>query len=345
MTSSSPPSSQASPTAKVKTLIEKSLELEGIYKLVALGRRLNFCHQKRSLIQISQLCSLSLSALPLLSELDQDLSRSVRLWAPLGARGVFGGQVVAQALVAAIKTVPSNFVVNSLHSYFVLPGDSSIPIMYRVYRIRDGKSFCTRTVNARQHGKVMFTCTVSFQVPEASSIDFQTPMPKVPPPEEIPTYDESIKEWLKDPQFPKKFHKLIQLRLQEPFPILFKPVNPQRPQDLVFPKKMDIPKQYVWMKANGTLPDDFACHACVSFKNCFCNGISFLLLFTLCQLFKVAAYCSDHYLLNTSLLPHGITSFSNPGLKMIASLDHTIWFHGSFRADEWLLFEMEVKTK
>ncbi|KAJ3156848.1 Acyl-CoA thioesterase 8 [Irineochytrium annulatum] len=145
-------------------------------------------------------------------------------------------------------------------------------------------------------------------------------MPVVPPPEDLPNNEEVLKSWLQDPQTPVKYHRFLEMRLAQPIPIEFKPVKPSRPNDWINPSKQE-PKQMVWMRAKGKLPDDLTFHQCV------------------------LAYVSDHYLLNTSLLPHGLNSTTTKKefvLKMIASLDHAIWFHShDFRGDDWLLYVME----
>ncbi|KAJ3109805.1 Acyl-CoA thioesterase 8 [Phlyctochytrium planicorne] len=256
-----------------------------------------------------------------LEEIDDNLYRSTaaQLWRPLRARGVFGGQIIGLSLAAATRTVPDKYLVHSLHCYFILPGSDSVPIIYNVERIRDGKSFVTRRVTARQRGKVIFLCSISFQAPEDGLLSHQVPMPKVPPPEELPNNEEVLRGWLQDPSTPRKYHRFLEMRLAEPVPIEFKPVKKTSGADILAPSKSE-PRQMVWMRAKGTLPDNLAFHQCV------------------------AAYTSDHYLLNTSLLPHGVNGFTNPQLSMIASLDHTIWFHKPFKADDWLLYEMESST-
>ncbi|KAJ3322329.1 Acyl-CoA thioesterase 8 [Blyttiomyces sp. JEL0837] len=280
-----------------------------------------------------------------LETIDTDLFRSPsdRLWKPTGARGVFGGQIIGLALSAAVKTVPHDFVVHSFHCYFLLAGQSSLPILFTVERIRDGRSFVTRRVTAKQNGKSIFMCSCSFQIPEQSALDHQHPMPKVPQPEELArqvnffefisakkavvvkhivllsshSNEELLKSVIDNPKTPAKLSKYFELRLQEPFPVEFKPCTPpMRLRQIIQPEKTE-PKQMVWMRAKGRLPDDLKFHQCV------------------------AAYTSDHYLLNTSLLIHGVNSFSDPQVTMIASLDHAIWFHAPFRADDWLLYEME----
>ncbi|KAI8607444.1 HotDog domain-containing protein [Chytriomyces sp. MP71] len=242
---------------------------------------------------------------------------AAQLWLPLNARGVFGGQIIGLSLRAAVKTVDPKFLVHSLHCYFLLPGDPSIPILLSVKRIRDGRAFATRSVTAIQRGKPIFTLTSSFQVQEDSILSHQYPMPTVPMPEELESHQDIFTRLLTDPNTPRFAQKNLQLRLQEPVPIEFRPVRSATSlKDFTRPDKRE-PRQLVWMRARGKLPDELAIHQCV------------------------AAYTSDHYLVNTSLLPHAVTAYSNPQLSMIASLDHAIWFHAPFRTDDWLLYEME----
>ncbi|KAJ3215287.1 Acyl-CoA thioesterase 8 [Dinochytrium kinnereticum] len=236
-----------------------------------------------------------------LEEIDENLYRSTaaQLWRPLRARGVFGGQIIGLSLAAATRTVPEQFLVHSLHCYFLLPGNENFPIIYSVERIRDGKSFMTRRVTAKQKGKIIFLCSCSFQVVEAGLLNHQAPMPKVPPPEELPSNEEVLKRWLEDPETPQKYHRFLEMRLAEPVPIEFKAVRQTSGKEILAPPKSE-PKQMVWMRAKGKLPDNLSFHQCV------------------------VAYTSDHYLLNTSLLVHGVNGFTDPQLSMIASLDHTI---------------------
>jgi acyl-CoA thioesterase-2 len=211
---------------------------------------------------------------------------------------VFGGQVAGQALVAAGRTVDPDRRVHSLHAYFLRPGDPAIPILYEVDRIRDGRSFTTRRVVAIQHGRPIFHLSASFHVSEPG-FDHHDPMPAVPPPDALPTWQDrmaamgdAIPEWFTRP-------RPIDTRyVQEPWRT---PSVPARE-----------PCQQVWMRADGSLPDDPMLHACV------------------------VAYASDMTLLDSILLPHrGVMS----GGLMMASLDHAMWFHRPFRADEWFLYD------
>jgi acyl-CoA thioesterase II len=213
---------------------------------------------------------------------------------------VFGGQVAAQALVAAGRTVDGDRPVHSLHSYFLRPGDPNVPIVYEVDRIRDGRSFTTRRVVAIQHGRAIFNLAASFQVIEPGP-DHGMPMPSVPAPEDLPTFRERIRPYL-DRMGPEATEWLVRER-----PIDSRPVEDPHWMDPA-PRE---PAQDVWIKTNGRLPDEPLLHACV------------------------VAYASDLTLLDTTTLPHAI---GYDGSFMMASLDHAMWFHRPFRADEWLLY-------
>ncbi|MFK7912719.1 MAG: acyl-CoA thioesterase II [Pseudomonadales bacterium] len=218
-----------------------------------------------------------------------------------GWQRVYGGQVLGQALVAASRTVTDDRPAHSLHGYFLRAGDTTTPILYKVDRIRDGKSFTTRNVVAIQHGQAIFSMSISFQVTE-EGFSHQSEMPDVPAPEDL--RDE--REWRAEQaeQLPEEFRESF-LRDR---PIDFRPVEPQ---DLMKPDKRP-PFQQCWMKCADTLPDDPRLHQCV------------------------LAYLSDWSLLDTGTYPHGL-SYLNDKLQM-ASLDHAMWFHRPFRADEWLLY-------
>ena len=217
---------------------------------------------------------------------------------------VFGGQVAGQALVAAGRTVEESVRpgeperhVHSLHAYFLRPGDPTTPIIYEVDRIRDGKSFTTRRVNAIQHGRAIFTMSASFQVWEEGQLDHGAPMPAgLPDPEGLPDfqtrmepYKEQMGDWYTRP----------------------------RPIDLRFisdpTSKEPSPTQQLWFRADGKLPDDPLLHVCV------------------------ATYASDMTLLDSIFNAHGRKW--EDGNIMGASLDHAMWFHRPFRADEWLLYD------
>lgn len=218
-----------------------------------------------------------------------------------GWQRVYGGQVLGQALVAASRTVSDDRPAHSLHGYFLRAGDTKTPILYKVDRIRDGRSFTTRNVVAIQHGRAIFSMSISFQVAE-EGFSHQAQMPDVPAPEQL--RDE--REWRAEQadQLPEEFRESF-LRDR---PIDFRPIEPQ---DLLKPSKR-APQQSCWMKCADTLPDDPRLHQCV------------------------LAYLSDWSLLDTGTYPHGL-SFLDDKLQM-ASLDHAMWFHRPFRADQWLLY-------
>jgi acyl-CoA thioesterase-2 len=215
---------------------------------------------------------------------------------------VFGGQVVGQALVAACRTVEASRPPHSLHAYFLLGGDPKAPIIYDVDRIRDGKSFTTRRVVAIQHGEAIFTMAVSFHVEEDARETHQSAMPKVPMPDELPSMDQ-----LKETVFPHLPENIRRFFTRER-PIEMRPVDFKR----YLAKPGEAATPHVWMRAAGRLPDDRAIHQCV------------------------LAYASDMALLDAALAVHGRSVFD--ATIQGASLDHALWFHRPFRADEWLLY-------
>ena len=216
---------------------------------------------------------------------------------------VFGGQVAGQALVAAGRTVEHGEV-HSLHAYFLRPGDPQVPIVYDVDRIRDGRSFTTRRVVAIQHGRAIFNLAASFHVAEPGP-EHQRPMPEAPDPESLSTFQEKLAPYL------DRFSPAMADWLRRERPIDTRSAGLPHWVDPV-PRERE-PRQQVWIKANGALPDDPLLHACV------------------------VAYASDLTLLDTAVMPH--TSSWDDEHFMIASLDHAMWFHRPFRADEWLLYD------
>jgi acyl-CoA thioesterase II len=214
---------------------------------------------------------------------------------------IFGGQVAAQALVAAGRTVEVDRHVHSLHAYFLRPGDPTVPIVFDVDRIRDGRSFTTRRVVAIQHGRAIFNLAASFQVLEPGP-DHAAPMPSVPDPDQLPTFRERLEPYL------DRFGADMVDWLTRERPIDSRPV--EDPKWLAPGPR--APSQDVWIRANGALPDDPLVHACV------------------------VAYASDLSLLDTATLPHAIGYTT--GNYQMASLDHAMWFHRPFRADDWLLY-------
>lgn len=237
-----------------------------------------------------------------LETLDENLYRSAH--PNEGWFRVYGGQVLAQALLAATRTVPTDRHVHSLHAYFLRPGDLKHPIIFQVDRIRDGKSFTTRRVVAIQHGKAILNMSSSFQVYE-EGLSHQAVMPDVPPPEECPDRKQMAE------QFRGRISESLLERFSRQFAIDLRHVDINSLFDTT-PKE---PATSVWFRLNGSLPDDYPYHA------------------------HLLAYASDMTLLQTSLRPHGQSLF-DPKLQ-VASLDHAMWFHRPFRMDEWLLYTQD----
>ncbi|MER7542241.1 acyl-CoA thioesterase II [Spirillospora sp. NPDC127506] len=218
---------------------------------------------------------------------------------------VFGGQVAGQALVAAGRTVPANRPVHSLHAYFIRPGDPLVPIVYTVDRVRDGRSFTTRRVMAIQHGKAIFTLSASFQIVEDGP-SHQAAMPDAPPPETLP---DSLARLT--PIFGEVGAREFADR--RPFDIRHAtPLTWEAARD----PSLASPESKVWLKVDGELPDDPLLHVCLM------------------------TYASDMTLLDTVLLNHGLAWGDKR--TMGASLDHAMWFHRPFRADDWLLYYQDT---
>jgi acyl-CoA thioesterase-2 len=224
-----------------------------------------------------------------------------------GARGregwqrVYGGQVLGQAMMAAARTVDPGRSIHSLHGYFLLAGDPSLPILYDVERIREGGSFTTRRVKAIQHGRAIFSMSASFHKPE-ESFDHQSPMPDVPPPEALPDPKELIGRLID--RIPDSMRSYFEREL----PIEMRVVDVSR----YLSREKKTPAQNIWIRAAGRLPDDPVLHQ------------------------AVLAYASDFTLLDTALIAHGKVLF-DPDVQL-ASLDHALWYHRPFRADEWMLY-------
>jgi acyl-CoA thioesterase-2 len=214
---------------------------------------------------------------------------------------VFGGQVAAQALVAAARTAPEGVTAHSLHSYFLRPGDTAVPIIYDVDRVRDGRSFATRRVLGRQHGRPIYALTASFQVAE-EGFDHQDAMPAVPSPEEsvdvstaLRGHGRAAEDWLRE-------WSALEVRHagdSRPGGLLEGPEHPARVR--------------FWLRVRDRMPDDVLVHQ------------------------AALTYVSDLTLLGSALVPHGVL-IGDPRVQA-ASLDHTVWLHRPFRADEWLLYD------
>lgn len=223
----------------------------------------------------------------------------------LGWGTVFGGQVLGQALSAAVQTVPAERQAHSLHAHFLRPGDVSKPIVYDVDRIRDGSSFTTRRVVAVQGGQAIFHLSASFQVLEDGFVH-QDPMPATPPPESVPTEQERLQ------RVAERLPEFLRRRGETAMPFEIRPVNESEEPFQPPPRPA---QRSVWLRTAARLPDDPALHR------------------------YLLAYASDYWFVGTSLLPHGVT-WLTPGMQ-VASLDHALWFHQPFRVDEWLLHVMD----
>ena len=237
-----------------------------------------------------------------LEKLDENLYRSGS--ANEGWFRVYGGQVLAQALLSATHTVPDDRHVHSLHAYFLRPGDLKHPIIYQVDRIRDGRSFTTRRIVAIQHGKAILNMSASFQVPE-EGLSHQIDMPDVPPPEDCADRKQMAE------RFRGKISEDLLERFSRQFAVDLRHVD----INSLFDNTPKEPRNSVWFRLNTELPADFSMHS------------------------HLLAYASDMTLLQTSLRPHGQSLF-DPKLQ-VASLDHTMWFHRPFRIDQWLLYSQD----
>ncbi len=221
----------------------------------------------------------------------------------IGSPQVFGGQVLGQALMAATATIEKGMV-HSLHAYFLRRGDFKSPIVYEVDRARDGNSFSTRRVVAIQHGAQIFNMSASFQSAEGG-LDHQIPIPEVPPPESLPDLFSHYRDSL--PSLSPALRRFI----DRTRPFEFRPTQP--PSFLKAEKT--VPQRYVWFRAVAPLPDDEPLHRCL------------------------LAYVSDFHLLDTALMPHGVSATVQN--LMVASIDHAMWFHRSVRVDDWLLYSTD----
>jgi acyl-CoA thioesterase-2 len=241
----------------------------------------------------------ALVSLLALEKIEEDIFRGQSQ--DLGWGTVFGGQVLGQALSAAVQTVPAERAVHSLHAYFLRPGDVSKPILYEVDRIRDGGSFNTRRVVAIQSGKAIFNMAASFHKQE-DGFEHQDAMPDVPPPESVPTDQERL----------RRAAARVPSAILERFTAdrAFEVRSIDKVDDLFHPSPI-APTRAVWLKTTAPVPADSSLHV------------------------SLLAYASDHAFVGTALFPHGVTFFS--GEVQVASLDHVMWFHAPFRVDEWLL--------
>jgi acyl-CoA thioesterase-2 len=229
----------------------------------------------------------------------------------VGTGRVFGGQVFAQALVAARKTVPEGREAHSVHGYFLREGDTKVPIVYFVDRPRDGRSFTSRRVTAIQHGEAIFHLSASFHIAE-QGLDHQHTAPVVAPPEECPDELELIRA--RADKIPEPLRSIV----TQDRPLEFRPITPRDPFGKPMTTTPEEAKRQVWFRLREKIPDTPMLHQ------------------------AVLAYASDYGFLPTALLPHGV-AFRDPRL-FIASLDHTLWLHRPFRADEWLLYVSDAPS-
>jgi acyl-CoA thioesterase-2 len=244
----------------------------------------------------------NLVSLLALERIDRDLFRGTSQ--DLGWHAIFGGQVFAQALSASTQTVAPERAVHSAHGYFLRAGELDRPILYQVGRLRDGRSFSTRSVLAVQDGDAIFNLTASFQV-EENGFDHQDAAPEVPAPETLASERELAIA------FADKLPEAVRVRATAERPIEIRPVEIRNP---LTPSKQ-VPVRRLWYRATDRLPDDPALHR------------------------YLLAYASDFSFLGTALDPHAV-SWLTSGMQ-VASLDHAMWFHRPFRVDEWLLYDVE----
>ena len=222
----------------------------------------------------------------------------------IGTGRLFGGQVLAQALVAAQRTVDDDRPVHSMHGYFILAGDLAVPVDYFVDRLRDGGSFTTRRVTAIQNGNAIFELSASFHRRE-EGLEHQAEMPDVPDPETLPSELDVLRA--RAQEIPEALRSI----LTQDRPLDFRLIDDPDP----FDASPRLPRRRFWVKAVGSMRDRALEHQ------------------------AVLAYASDYGLLGSALNPHGV-SYRDPRL-MVASLDHSIWFHRPFRMDDWLLYVAE----
>jgi acyl-CoA thioesterase-2 len=220
---------------------------------------------------------------------------------PDSRKRIFGGQVLAQSLMAAVKTVPEARPVHSLHAYFLRPGDPEVPITFSVERLRDGRSFSARRTHALQNGQPLLSMISSYQQP-SEGLDHQVEMPKVPGPDELPTLEE---------QFGHLPSPMVQQALNG------RPIDMRHVEGPLFlhPGPERVAHQAVWMRAMAPMPDEQVLHT------------------------ALLAYASDYSLLESILRRHGL-SWATRGMST-ASLDHAMWFHRPARMDDWLLYVQE----
>ncbi|XP_059167845.1 uncharacterized protein LOC131949850 [Physella acuta] len=249
-----------------------------------------------------------------LEKIDDNLFRSKSLWKHKLARGVYGGQLIGQSLIAASYGIPENQHIHSLHSYFLQKGNTDLPMLYHVDKTRGGKTYCSRSIKAVQAGSVVFTMQASFKMAESIEKTHQLPMPKVPHPNELKAPPE-ILSTLRQHDLITEERLRLGLEYFEGFPMDIRWVDPE----LFLYIRPHYPKRSVWIKSRGHIGDDQ--HQNVH-KCCL-------------------SYLSDLYIVQTALLPFA-PIWEKP--FFVTSLDHCMWFHAPCRADDWLLYEIEAEN-
>ncbi|KAI9445476.1 thioesterase II [Lactarius indigo] len=249
-------------------------------------------------------------------QLDLNLYRSRNLSTPYEARGVFGGQVISQALVAATKCVKPEFLLHSLHAYFILSASASVPLLYYVDRLREGRSYSTRSVRAMQGGRVVFVMLCSFQVPEIWQPSRHWPMPRVPRPEDCENEVEYIRRMASQPSTPEEYRTRLlgHAKSREESPISVKPAG-------IIANESESQSTYAyWMKAKMAKQHPTAFQKCI------------------------LAYITDLHLLSSAVHTAGMRRHAPPGpkaLAMASSLDHSLCFYNNdFDCGDWLLYLM-----
>ncbi|KAL1922169.1 uncharacterized protein VTP21DRAFT_9708 [Calcarisporiella thermophila] len=231
--------------------------------------------------------------------------------------GVNGGQLVAHSLRAAYYTVDQEYRVHSLHSYFLYPATTDAPIFYEVNRERDGKKYITRVVKASQNGRKIFNLACSFSKKQRGEFNHEYKIPSVPDPDTLMSEEDRAKSAAKNPKCTPLSRMVLETMYQKPYrPIDFR-VTYSNPDEGIFLPMTKSNHRYVWFRMRGKLTDDPVVHECA------------------------LAYASDEEYLYTACIPLGIAFNTDPYITALASLDHIIYFHDEFRADEWLLIESE----
>lgn len=229
-----------------------------------------------------------------LEMLDDNLFRGYSTWG--FSERIFGGQVMSQSLSAAQQTVAQDLVLHSMHAYFMRPGDKQRAVLYDVEILRDGKSFVTRRITARQYGHAIYSCEASFQKVEAGP-EHQLEMPQVEAPDDFPSDAE---------RYAKQYQQIIP---EQEWPIEYRQLRP-----VTVPPTPTEPRNFIWLRAAGTLPDDLPLHQ------------------------QLLAFASDNHLLAAAMRPHGLSGLVRN--VQASTIDHCLWIHRPFRIDDWLLYEV-----